>query len=261
MKNLFNQPNSTYQKYAEALQAKSVSQKAWVLFNYLLPGILITILINIKRIHDFFIDLFSCSSESYQFWLLIALTFGWHITYPVFMLRIKKGYSWKETAEALSLNRFSVKGFLVTTPLFFLLLLLLAVPYMGAFFPSIHAYLQSIDLIAIPEHSLFYDYQTIYNFAPWQLALLFIGNFVGEEIYFRGYLLKRSSFLGKHNWWIHSLLFTIYHLWQIPMTYALGFISLSFGIYMIWRKNLYELMLLHVLINLLLPVAVQIIWY
>nr|WP_299339761.1 CPBP family intramembrane glutamic endopeptidase [Allomuricauda sp.] len=113
--------------------------------------------------------------------------------------------------------------------------------------------------MAIPEYSIFHNYETIYSFAPWQLALLFIGNFLGEEVYFRGYLMKKSAFLGMHNWWVHSVLFTIYHFWQIPMTYALGAISLSFGLLMHWRKNLFELILLHVLINLLMPILAQLI--
>lgn len=260
MKNLFKQPSEHYQHFTEALMAKRGFEKAFVIFNYLLPGIVITLLINVKSIHNFFVTAFNLSSENYQFWLLIGLTFGWHLGYPVFMLKIKKKYSWKEVFQALNLDRFSIKGAFLTTPMFFLLVLLFAVPYMGLLFSHINTYLQSIELFTIPEHSIFYDYQTIYSFAPWQLTLLLIGNFLGEEVYFRGYLLKRSAFLGKHNWWIHSILFTIYHLWQIPMTYALGFISLSFGIYMIWRKNLYELIILHILINLILPIAVQILW-
>lgn len=260
MTNLFNIKNSTYQHYCQELEAKSVIQKFLVILNYLLPGVVIALLINVKCIHDFFVNTFHFTSESYQFSLLIGLTFGWHMAYPVYMLKVKKGYSWKETLGALSLDRFSSKGVLLITPFLFIVVLLFAVPYMGLLFSPIHAFLQSINLIAIPEHSIFHNYQTIYQFAPWQLGLLFIGNIVGEEVYFRGYLMKKSSFLKQHNWWIHSLLFTIYHLWQIPMTYALGFISLSFGICMMWRKNTYELMVLHVLINLLLPVVVQTVW-
>lgn len=261
MKNLFNKQNCKYQDYCQELEAKNAAQKSLVILNYLLPGVVIALLINVKSIHDFFVNTFQLSSESYQFGLLIALTFGWHMAYPLYMLKIKRGYSWKDTMEALSLDRFSLKGIFFVTPLFFAIVLLFSIPYMGLLFPSIHTFLQSINLIAIPEHSIFHNYQTIYQFAPWQLGLLFIGNIVGEEIYFRGYLMKKSSFLKKHNWWIHSILFTIYHLWQMPMTYALGAISLSFGIYMLWRKNIYELMTLHILINLILPIVVQIIWH
>jgi len=261
MKNIFNQSSKHYSHFTKALMAKSTFDKVSVLFNYVLPGIVLTLLINVKTIHDFFVETFHLSSENYQFCLLIALTFGWHLGYPVFRLRIRKGYSWKAVVQALNLDAFSLKGSFLITPFFFVLVLIVAVPYMGLLFSPINTYLQSIELVEIPEHSIFYDYQTMYRFAPWQIALLLLGNFLGEEVYFRGYLLKRSAFLGKHNWWIHGVLFTVYHLWQIPMTYALGFISLSFGLYMIWRKNLYELIMLHLLINLILPVAVQLLWY
>lgn len=260
MKNLFNESHPHYHQFEQDLQARTPTQKILTIINYFLPGIVLTLFINVQVIHDYGLRFFQISSASYQFWLLIGLTFGWHIAYPIFMLKVKEGYSWKTTGQALNLDQFSVKGFFLVTPLFFLFVLLFAVPYMGFCFPPIHDFLQSIDLFAIPSHSIFHDYQTIYGFTPWQLGLLFIGNFVGEEIYFRGYLMKKSAFLGKHNWWIHSVLFSAYHLWQIPMTYALGFVSLAFGLGMIWRKNLYELMFLHLLINLLLPVIVQLVF-
>lgn len=261
MNNIFKVSNLQYDEYETDLKAKTGFQKLLVLINYILPGVIMLMLINIKSIHDSFTNYLQISSENFQFWILIGLTFGWHIAYPIFMLKAKYKYTWKQVTEALNLNQFSLKGFFVITPLFFLTVMIFAVPYMGVFFKGIHEFLQSIDVIAIPEHSLFYDYSKIYSLAPWQLGLLFIGNFVGEEIYFRGYLLKKSAFLGIHNWWVHSILFSAYHLWQIPMTYALSFISLSFGLYMLWRKNLFELMLLHLMINLLLPIIVQLVWH
>jgi membrane protease YdiL (CAAX protease family) len=260
MKNIFKVTNLQYDKYETDLKAKTCFQKVLVFINYILPGVIVLLLINVKNLHDYLSDYFHISSEYFQFWVLIGLTFGWHIAYPIYMLKVKKKYTWKQVKEALNINQFTLKGFFVITPLFFVLVLILAVPYMGILFTDIHEFLQSIDFIAIPEHSLFYDYSKIYSLAPWQIGLLFIGNFVGEEIYFRGYLLKKSAFLGNHNWWIHSILFSAYHLWQIPMTYSLSFISLSFGLYMIWRKNLFELMLLHLMINLLLPIIVQLAW-
>jgi len=63
------------------------------------------------------------------------------------------------------------------------------------------------------------DPSGLYAFPPFALLLLFIGNFLGEELYFRGYLMKKSSFLGRANWFINPFLFALYHLWQIPMTW------------------------------------------
>lgn len=258
MKNPFITTSTTYLKFENQLRAQTSAEKLLVLLNYLFPGIVVVILINVKEIIYPLSDLFGVSTNNFQFWVMIGVTFGWHICYPIFMLKAVKGYSWKEVFQALSMDRFSAKGFLVLTPLFFLLVCVVAVPYMKFGFGVVHEFLQAVPLFQIPSHSIFYSYETIYGFASWQLSFLFIGNFLGEEIYFRGYLMKKSSFLGKHNWWIHSILFTIYHLWQIPMTFSLGVISLSFGLLMCWRKNLCELILLHILINLVLPVLVQV---
>lgn len=255
-------PSSIDSDYAEAesrLVARTPGQKARTILDYLLPGIAVFLLIN-TVLHDWLVTVTGLDSRTYQFWVLIGLTFGWHIAYPIWVLRHQEKMSWPEVWSTLSLHRFSAKGFFLITPVFFLALLIVAVPYMHFVFPPLHDWLQSISALNIPEHSIFHDYTTIYSFAPWQLALLFVGNFLGEEIYFRGYLLKRSAFLGTNNWWIHSLLFSAYHLWQIPMTYALSFISLAFGFWMLRRRNLWELMLLHVLINLFLPVVVQLIY-
>ncbi|MEM1325644.1 MAG: CPBP family intramembrane glutamic endopeptidase [Bacteroidota bacterium] len=261
MNHLFSTTDPTYNYYESELQARTPKEKVFVIFNYLLPGILITLLINVKSVVNYLSQLFDTSIEQYQYYIVVFVALGWHLCYPLYVLKVKRKYTWKAIAQTLSLHRFSVKGFFLLTPLFFILVLVIAVPYMRYVFPVLNQFLQQIPLLQIPEHSIFHDYETLYEFSPWQIALLLIGNFLGEEVYFRGYLMKRSAFLGKHNWWIHSLLFTIYHLWQIPMTYALGFISLAFGLYMSWRKNLYELILLHILINLLLPTVVQLVFY
>ncbi|WP_422080132.1 CPBP family intramembrane glutamic endopeptidase [Ulvibacterium sp.] len=261
MKTLFTAVHPHYAYYENLLKAKSRRQKFWAIANYLLPGIVFTLLINIRFVHDSLSSLFHLSSREYQFWVLIALTFGWHMAYPLYALRVKEQLNWTGVLRALNLDKLSLKGILLITPLFFLIVLLFVVPYMGIVFPKVHSFLQSVEVLKTPEHSIFANYETMYGFHPWQLALLFIGNFVGEEVYFRGYLMKKSAFLGKHNWWIHSLLFSFYHLWQIPMTYALTFVVLVFGLFMVLRKNLYELMLLHILINLVLPVVVQMVWY
>jgi hypothetical protein len=82
------------------------------------------------------------------------------------------------------------------------------------------------------------------------MAVFFIGNFVGEELYFRGYLMKKTSFLGGWNWAVNSALFVVYHLWQIPQTWPLIGIGLIFGFYMQWRKDFWSVVVLHLLINL-----------
>lgn len=260
--NPFTPLSSTDSAYVEAedrLCARTLPEKCLTIVAYLLPGIIVFLLIN-TSLHDQLTALFGLSSATYQFWVLVGLSFGWHFGYPLYRLRIRDGLSWPQVWRSLSLHRFSARGFFILTPIFFILLLFIAVPYMRFAFPPLQYWLAEFSTFAIPEHSLFSDYTKVYALSPWQLALLFLGNFIGEEVYFRGYLLKRSAFLGRHNWWIHSLLFSAYHFWQIPMTWALSFISLVFGYWMLKRRNLWELILLHILINLFLPLAVRLVF-
>ena len=82
------------------------------------------------------------------------------------------------------------------------------------------------------------------------MAFLFIGNFLGEELYFRGYLMKKTAFLGRWNWTVNSLLFALYHLWQIPQTWPLIVMVLAFGLLMWLRKDLYVILLFHLFGNM-----------
>lgn len=62
--------------------------------------------------------------------------------------------------------------------------------------------------------------------------MLFIGNFVGEEVYYRGSLMKKTSFLRRANWFVNLLLFAHYHLWQIPFTWPSIGLVFAFGLLM-----------------------------
>jgi membrane protease YdiL (CAAX protease family) len=76
---------------------------------------------------------------------------------------------------------------------------------------------------------------------------------MGEEAYFRGFLLKRLGWLGPNGSWLASnALFCSYHLWQAPVNWAYlpVFFLLPFGFGMAWRKSLWVTILIHVLLNL-----------
>ncbi len=99
----------------------------------------------------------------------------------------------------------------------------------------------------MPDYSIFKG--DLYDF-PVMLLFLFIGNFLGEELYYRGYLMKKCSFLGQHTWWITSILFALYHLWQIPETWPSILPVLIFGFMMMLRKDIYVVIILHIFLNL-----------
>jgi membrane protease YdiL (CAAX protease family) len=71
-----------------------------------------------------------------------------------------------------------------------------------------------------------------------------------EELYFRGYLLPRLSWLGKWAPFLNTILFSFYHFftpWQIP----LRIIALTPVFYTVWlRKNIYLGIIVHCLMNL-----------
>lgn len=90
----------------------------------------------------------------------------------------------------------------------------------------------------------------LYKFPPFALLLLFIGNFLGEELYFRGYLMKKIAFLGNAAWVVNSLLFATYHFWQIPQTWPLVDLVLTIGLLMQLRKDLYVLVAFHFFIDM-----------
>jgi len=108
-----------------------------------------------------------------------------------------------------------------------------------------------LALFRIPAGSIFQDTpEAMLGFPAMALAVLAIGNFVGEELYFRGYLMKKSAFLGRANWVVNSVLFALYHLWQVQQTWPMVGLVLSFGLLMALRKDLYVLIAFHFLMSM-----------
>ena len=70
-----------------------------------------------------------------------------------------------------------------------------------------------------------------------------------EELYFRGYLLPRISYLGKWAPVISSVLFSVYHFftpWQNPVR-LMALLPMTYII--VWNKNIYWGMIVHASIN------------
>ena len=136
-------------------------------------------------------------------------------------------------------------------PVFCVGFAIVSVPYMQFVWSPLHRVCQAVPLFHIPAWSIFGgDSRGLYAFPPFALLLLFIGNFLGEELYFRGYLMKKSSLLGRANWFINPFLFALYHLWQIPMTWPLVGLVFAFGLLMWMRKDLYVLIAFHLFVNM-----------
>lgn len=238
--------NNTEEKY----QARTPASKAFYLIAYLLPGILAYVLINIQPVHHFFSSLPGLEGYNFQYYMFVLFTLLWHMAFPVFMLRKHEKLTWKQVFEFLSLNRFSFKEILFIAPLAFGLSVIVSLPYMMTLYEPFQKWLSSIPLFQIPSYSIFASYKAFYGAPLLIMVLMMIGNFVGEEIYFRGYLMKKTAFLGRYNWIVNSTLFCAYHLWQIPQTFPLIVPIMFFGLTMQLRKNLYTLIIFHLLFNI-----------
>jgi len=242
--------NPTYDKYEQKFQAKTLTSKIFYIIAYLLPGIVAYILVNIKPVHDFISGIFGLEGYNFQYYMFVIFTLGWHMAFPVFMLRRHEKLGWTEVFEFLSLNRFSLKEIIIVAPIAFAMSVVLSLPYMMSLYEPFQTWLNSVPGLQIPSHSIFASYEAFYGAPMAIMMLMLIGNFVGEEIYFRGYFMKKTAFLGRFNWFMNSFLFCIYHLWQIPQTWPLIVPCIFFGLTMHLRKNLYTLIVFHLLFNL-----------
>lgn len=245
-----NVQDATYAHYCEQYQAKTATGKIFYILAYLIPGIAAYILVNIEPVHHALSGALGLSGYTFQYYMFVAFTLCWHLAFPVLMLRFHEKLSWREVFQFLSLHRFSFKEVLIAAPIAFALSVALSLPYMMTLYTPLQAWLSSIPLLQIPSHSMFASYEAFYGAPLALLALMLVGNFVGEEVYFRGYLMKKTAFLGSFNWLANSVLFCVYHLWQVPQTWPLIVPFIFFGLVMQLRKNLYTLIAFHLLFNL-----------
>jgi CAAX protease family protein len=249
LRRFFVREDPIYDGYASTYQAKSTPAKVVYLVLYLLPGILGYVLINIGPVFRTQLHLTGLSSRNLQYAWLLIFAMGWHMFVPFIILRYTDRLTVRQSFEFLGLNRVDWRGLLLVLPVYCAAFALISVPYMTFIWPPLFRWLQAVPAFGTPSYSIFQG-ASLYNFSPFALAFLFIGNFVGEELYFRGYLMKKTAFLGRMNWIVNSLLFAMYHLWQIPPTWASIGLILSFGLLMSLRKDLWVLVAFHFFVNM-----------
>lgn len=242
----FVQSDPEYDSFLRKHEAKSGKQILFYLSFAVFPGVLAYLLIYPLR--PLLMAVTGLSSHYVQFLVLAVMASGWHFLFPLFMLRFADKLTWKESLCYLGFRRENLKGLLLVLPLITLLFTALSLPYMKWVFPSLSSFLNSIPALHMGEWHIFI--QGYYDF-PWPLLLIgLIGNFIGEEVYFRGYLLKKIGRL-RFDWLILSILFQFYHMWQAPMNWA--FIPLAViipcEILVKLRKNIYGAILIHIFVN------------
>lgn len=239
--------DAVYDAYAERCQATTTRAKCFYLFMHLVPGLFAISILNVEYVYTILRDLTGLPDRNFQFVLFVLVTYGWHIAYPIVSLLKVDGLTFREVLDCLGFTRFDWKGCFIVLPVVMVPFTLVCVPYYMWIAPPIEAWLKSVPAFQIPEYSIFAG--DLYNFPVPMLLVLFVGNFLGEELYYRGYLMKKCAFLGEHTWWITSMLFAVYHFWQIPQTWPSILPVLIFGYMMRLRKDIYVVILLHLFLN------------
>jgi membrane protease YdiL (CAAX protease family) len=250
-KRFFVREDPIYDKWARVGQPKSASGKAAYIALYLIPGLIAAIVINVRPVFIAELRVTHLSPRYLQFGWLLLITLGWHLLSPFVFLRFIDRLTLRESLSFLGIDRIDLKGLFLVLPVFCCGFALLSVPYMQFVWAPLRNLCQAVPLFHIPRWSIFGgDPAGLYAFPPIALLLLFFGNFVGEEVYYRGYLMKKTAFLGRTNWYVSSFLFALYHLWQIPQTWPLVGLVLAFGLLMTLRKGLYVLIAFHFFFNM-----------
>lgn len=244
----FVRKDPEYDLFLKRHQAATRKQISLYLLLGVVPGIITYLLIFPFR--EPLMELTGLSSHTYQFLILALMASGWHILFPFFMLRFVDKLTFKQSLIYLGFTKPDLKGLLFVLPVITVLFTLLSLPYMKYIYPPLSGMLDRLPALHMGEWHIFN--QGYYDF-PWPLLVIgLIGNFIGEEIYFRGYLLRKVGAL-RWNWLIVSVLFQFYHMWQAPVNWA--FIPLAViipcEILVRLRKSIYGAILFHVYINTL----------
>ena len=171
-------------------------------FAILLPGIMAFVGLNVEPLFRAEMALTGLSARYLQYAWVLAIMLGWHMFVPFLVLRYVDRLSFRETIGFLGLNRVDWRGLFLVLPVYFALFALISLPYVKYLAPRVEGWTKSVSLFRIPSDSIFQDTpEAVYSFPAVALLFLAIGNFVGEEMDFRGYLMKKSAFLGRANWW------------------------------------------------------------
>jgi uncharacterized protein len=178
------------------------------------------------------------------------MAFTWHIFGTFAYLRWIDKLSFQDSLSYLGLNRWDWKGLYTVLPLAIIVVTLFSTPYEIFIRPSIFEFLNNLPFFHI------YDWhiqKTGYFTFPLVLIILsFIGAHIGEEIYFRGFLLQKLGDV-RYIWLFNQMLFLAYHFWQAPTTWP-GFFMSPFGsiaLLVVLRKNLWIAVCFHIFYNFL----------
>ncbi|PIR17596.1 MAG: hypothetical protein COV46_03555 [Deltaproteobacteria bacterium CG11_big_fil_rev_8_21_14_0_20_49_13] len=236
----------------EIKEASSIQEKIWTIALYFIPGIVVTSVLFL-----FSKTLSASLGLSLWFTQILILTiflFLFQIVIVVLNGRFIDNLNLKSLIISLGLKRTSVKNIVIAI-LWGAAAVIVLHFYMPVIGKPIYSYLQSVPWISMPD----WHYQVCAkpSYTAIQMTALMIVmlgvNVFCEEVFFRGYLFRKTMFFGKWTWIVNGLLFIAYHVFQIPITYAIFPVGLIVSGYFAWRKDIYGVMIVHLIINMLLP--------
>jgi membrane protease YdiL (CAAX protease family) len=146
---------------------------------------------------------------------LIGVVFAWHAVVPLAVLHLVDKL-FPGVARFPELANIPQKGISYgSSP--GVAFTVISLPYMIDLFPTLTNWVAAIPGLNPPAYSIFRDPSGVYSMLPtWLVGLGLVGNFLCEELYFHGYLMKKIGFLGAWAWVVNSVLFALYHIWQLP---------------------------------------------
>ena len=159
--------------------------------------------------------------------------------------RILDRLTLRETLRFTGLARFDLLAALLAVAFW---AVVLVVPRILGYEDAIRSLVERVDWLALPS----WHFQLNDGFRRLPLAVgafAITANLVCEELWFRGYLQDKLSFLGKAGWVVAGLLFTLYHVFEAPIVYP-GFLA-GLALAGLWalRRDLWSCILLHALLN------------
>ena len=250
VRNFFVRDDPEYDAFVDQYQAKTWGEKVFFILIHLVPGLLGYLAIHYLRLP--LMDLTGLPSKDVQWLVILVLGIGWMIGLPVFFLMRVDKLSFREALRFLGFGKVDWRGILLVMPVLTILILIPAAPFVKYVHPVLFEKLNAIPALNIPDWHITHEF---YKFPLSQLVVVLIANYLGEEIYFRGYLMKKIGFFGAWTWLASNVLFELYHIHQAPNNwpYVLIAFLLPFGMLMQWRKSIYPVIAFHVIVNHVVP--------
>lgn len=246
MRKLFQLDDPAYDDWIRRYQPQKTIVIWFFFVLHLIPGLFAYLMIYPFR--ETGMTLLGLDAKYYQLIVLLTMIFFFELLIPFAYLRYKDGLRFTESLRYLGLHRLQPRG-LVGLLIITVCFTLVSLPYMKFVHPWLSGLIDALPAFHMGSWHIYV--QGYYTFPIALLIVIFVANFLGEEIFFRGFLLKKIGKL-KGDWIYASFLFQLYHIWQAPVNWAFVpfAILIPFALLAKLRKGIWESILFHIFTNL-----------